>query len=388
MKKIEIITYCMIGMLIIGFIPTISGDEIDKANVTLIDEGFESGIPTEWINAGWVLDWGGFPHSGEHWVATSAAGYGMETNTQNFGENTELRFWYAVEDSGNPMSMEVWVDTTVVWSDIDFSHSTYQEAVVDLSSYTGDHTITFMPTSSSLYMELLDDILLTTEKDIDPPVITNVDATPPIQTVGLSVTISCNVNDDVAVDEVYTNITYPDLTDGSYLMSGSNPYSFTQTYSQAGIHNYHIYAVDTSGNGAESSTYTFEMNLPPTAGYSYVPSNPTTADTVSFTDLSFDSDGTVVSWNWDFDDSGSSTSQNPTHVFDDGTYTVTLTVTDDDGGVDSFFDVVVVSNILPDADFSFTPVSPSTADLVSFALSISSPEIVGIKPIINIPIIQ
>jgi len=230
MYKKEIITYCIIGMLIIGFIPIISGDEIDKAIVNLIDEGFESGIPTEWFNTGWVLDWGGYPHSGDHWVATSAAGYGVETNTQNFGENTELRFWYAVEDTAFPMSLDVWVDTTVVWSDNDFTHSTYQEAVVDLSSYNGDHTITFMPTSSSLYMQMLDDILLTTEKDIDPPVITNIDAVPSIQTVGDSVTISCDVTDDEGVDEVYVNVTFPDLSEQSYLMSGSGSYSYSQNY--------------------------------------------------------------------------------------------------------------------------------------------------------------
>jgi PKD repeat protein len=53
---------------------------------------------------------------------------------------------------------------------------------------------------------------------------------------------------------------------------------------------------------------------------------------VTFADTSTDSDGNVVSWLWDFGDSGSSTLQNPVHTYgDDGTFTVTLTVTDDDG---------------------------------------------------------
>jgi len=43
-------------------------------------------------------------------------------------------------------------------------------------------------------------------------------------------------------------------------------------------------------------------------------------------------DGTIVSWLWDFGDSGTSALQNPTYKYsDDGTYTVTLNVTDNDG---------------------------------------------------------
>jgi PKD repeat protein len=39
----------------------------------------------------------------------------------------------------------------------------------------------------------------------------------------------------------------------------------------------------------------------------------------------------IVSWRWDFGDGGSSTDQNPAHIYASGTYTVTLTVTDDRG---------------------------------------------------------
>jgi len=52
----------------------------------------------------------------------------------------------------------------------------------------------------------------------------------------------------------------------------------------------------------------------------------------SFTDGSSDSDGTVTSWSWTLGDGGTSIAQNPAHTYSAaGTYTVTLTVTDDGG---------------------------------------------------------
>lgn len=53
---------------------------------------------------------------------------------------------------------------------------------------------------------------------------------------------------------------------------------------------------------------------------------------VAFTDQSTDSDGTIASRRWDFGDGATSTSANPSHTYGaDGTYTVSLTVTDDKG---------------------------------------------------------
>ena len=52
----------------------------------------------------------------------------------------------------------------------------------------------------------------------------------------------------------------------------------------------------------------------------------------SFTDLSEDSDGTIVSWFWDFGDGRASTEKNPEHRYTKfGVYSVTLTVTDNGG---------------------------------------------------------
>ncbi len=73
------------------------------------------------------------------------------------------------------------------------------------------------------------------------------------------------------------------------------------------------------------------FNQPPTANFTWTPSDPLARTDVQFTDLSTDTGG-IVSWSWDFGDNGSSPLQNPTHKYTkSGTYPVKLTVTDGDG---------------------------------------------------------
>jgi PKD repeat protein len=65
----------------------------------------------------------------------------------------------------------------------------------------------------------------------------------------------------------------------------------------------------------------------------------------SFTDTSTDSDGSVQSWSWDFGHDGQSSAvQNPVHTFPaGGTYSVTLTVTDNEGATHALLDTITVS---------------------------------------------
>jgi len=81
-------------------------------------------------------------------------------------------------------------------------------------------------------------------------------------------------------------------------------------------------------------------NIPPTAGFT---ESCTDLD-CDFTDTSSDSDGSIVGWAWDFGDTGSSNAQNPSHVYaSDGSYTVDLTVTDNEGATDVTSKLVTVS---------------------------------------------
>jgi PKD repeat protein len=76
---------------------------------------------------------------------------------------------------------------------------------------------------------------------------------------------------------------------------------------------------------------------------------------------SSDNDGTITAYDWDFGDNTTGTGKLTNHTYaTDGTYNVTLTVTDDDGATDSVTKEIVVINNPPVANFSYAIVGGTT----------------------------
>jgi PKD repeat protein len=97
-------------------------------------------------------------------------------------------------------------------------------------------------------------------------------------------------------------------------------------------------------------------NNPPVAGFTFDIVNLT----VTFTDTSTDTDGNITTWSWDFgDEIGTSTEQSPVYTYteDNKTYSVILTVTDDDGDTDDFSADVTIGTppVPPTAAFDYDP---------------------------------
>ncbi|MCW4016794.1 MAG: PKD domain-containing protein [Candidatus Bathyarchaeota archaeon] len=96
------------------------------------------------------------------------------------------------------------------------------------------------------------------------------------------------------------------------------------------------------------------LNQEPVASFTQSAETTYTDEEIHFDGTgSYDSDGSIVSYAWDFGDGNTATGATVEHTYEDnGVYTVTLTVTDDDGATDSAAATNTVLNKAPIAAFT------------------------------------
>jgi len=152
-------------------------------------------------------------------------------------------------------------------------------------------------------------------------------------------------------------------------------------FSAAGTYVVTLTVTDDDG-ATDSTTHTIVVgtaNQAPIAAFTYSPSSPDVGVWVRFDGAgSSDPDGTIASYTWSFGDGTMPVTRTGTsyeyHQFTAaGTYTVTLTVTDDDGATNSTTQAVAVGATLlpPVATFTFTPPNPAVGETVQFDASSS-----------------
>ncbi|TMK41825.1 MAG: PKD domain-containing protein [Actinobacteria bacterium] len=130
--------------------------------------------------------------------------------------------------------------------------------------------------------------------------------------------------------------------------------SFATTFRSGGSHTIRIRVADDAGQSALASAPMTVVDQPPTARIRTGGSSLLTATNLGFDgSSSSDSDGKIVAYAWNFGDGGTANTAAPQHAYARaGTYTVTLTVTDDAGLTASTHQTVTIADRPPLAAFS------------------------------------
>jgi len=117
-----------------------------------------------------------------------------------------------------------------------------------------------------------------------------------------------------------------------------------------------VNSTDQVGHSNESSVYNFTttQNQPPTANFSYVINDRLVSLNAS---ASFDFDGEITSYHWNFGDGTNGIGMIVNHTYlDSGNYTITLTVTDNDGANGSTTKQIIIINQQPNVPNNPSPI--------------------------------
>jgi PKD repeat protein/KaiC/GvpD/RAD55 family RecA-like ATPase len=159
-----------------------------------------------------------------------------------------------------------------------------------------------------------------------------------------------------------------DFGDGNITTTSSS--SITHVYTMPGTYTVNLTVTD-NDNLSDSSQALVTVENYPIARFTFSPQNPLTSEIVTFNaTASYDIDGQIVSYLWDFGDGNIGTGEITTHAYaDNGTYTVTLTITDNDGLEDTAQGMVTVQNRQPVAMFTESVTTVYTGETIYFNAS-------------------
>ncbi|MCD6572668.1 MAG: lamin tail domain-containing protein, partial [Thermoplasmata archaeon] len=254
---------------------------------------------------------------------------------------------YVYDSEGNPIDAYVEINGDGYYA----YHWTYSDGHCNFTMPPGDYTILVEKSGFDPYIEnftieanetLINEIYLGMPPSNNPPDKPTL-VSPPDGGTGVDLNPMLKVHVIDVDGDVMTVSFYGREQGGSWSYIGSvNAANDTDaSIIWAGLSHgttYEWYAVANDSqleNTSDIWSFT-TVSIPPVADFNWLPSAPTTNDVIQFIDGSYDSDGFITNWTWDFGDGAASYEQNPQHQYASaGTYDVTLTVTDNTGLQDS-----------------------------------------------------
>lgn len=145
-------------------------------------------------------------------------------------------------------------------------------------------------------------------------------------------------------------------------------------FTEHGTHKVTLKVIDDKGS-SNTTSKNITVYAPPVAIFTYSVSEPLINETVTFNaSKSYDLDGSIMNYSWDFGDETNGTGVNVDHTYlVEGNYTVVLNVTDNDGFTNSTFKSITITTRYPLASFTYSPTFPIVNQTITFDASFSDP---------------
>ncbi len=174
------------------------------------------------------------------------------------GTGDSVILWVTSMDNIGVTSAEVFIDdggaVNMTW---DAGDSRWEYVYTASSNDDGDHTYTVTVYDAESLSNSSNSYAITVT-DNDPPEITNVTEHPSLQNSSSGwVNIICDVTDNIEVDSVKINITWPEGFEPQNITMNEGSYYYNATYTRVGTYTYFIWANDTSGNENTSDIHNF-----------------------------------------------------------------------------------------------------------------------------------
>ncbi|MFK8115601.1 MAG: PKD domain-containing protein, partial [Rubripirellula sp.] len=192
----------------------------------------------------------------------------------------------------------------------------------------------------------------------------------------------CTLTDAGSADTHTATINWGDGTTESGVV-GSGTVAGTHTYLENGTYTVTVTVTDSdSDSGSDTLTVTIN-NVVPTIDSATIPGTGTEDVAVSFAVSASDPAGVndPITYAWDFGDGNTGSGATPSHTYaEEGTYNVSVTASDDDGGVSLAFsddiEIAAVDETAPSATVGVLPVFTPAANIpltLDIALDDSGP---------------